>query len=78
MKECLDSQDLANYIRILRATHDKAILVVEGDSDVRAIRVHTDEHTCDVVSANGRTSVIEAVKNGVCGTFEVVFCQGSA
>lgn len=62
MREYLDDADLANYIRMLRSAGDKAILVVEGDSDVRAIRVHTDDDTCDVVSGYGRTLVLKAVE----------------
>lgn len=62
MREYLDDADLANYIRMLRSAGDQAILVVEGDSDMRAIRVHTDDDTCDVVSGYGRTLVLKAVE----------------
>lgn len=62
VREYLDDADLANYLRMLRSAGDKAILIVEGDSDVRAIRAHTDGDTCEVISGYGKTLVLKAVK----------------
>ena len=46
---------------MLRSSTDSLLFVVEGDSDVRALRSHIDINRCEVIGGYGKQAVLDAI-----------------
>jgi len=79
MQETMDRWYAANYVRQLRqdpAYRNKAVILVEGSSDMRAMNCAVEESRCERVPAFGKTEVVGALsileKTGQRGVLAVV------
>jgi len=71
MKAYLTPNDIANTVRMMRASHQGAIVIVEGDTDLRVYRRFVDENHCQLVPGIGRPNTI-----GALGILEKANLQG--
>ena len=62
MRDVLNPTSTKNTIGLLRNHDDKAILVLEGDSDFLALRDFIDRSACRTLVADGKVEAIEAVE----------------
>jgi hypothetical protein len=58
MKAHLTPHDIANTVRMMRTLHSGAIIIVEGDTDLRVYQRFVDEKRCRLVPGNGRPNTI--------------------
>lgn len=61
MQAYLTPHDIANTVRMMRTLHHGAILIVEGDKDLRIYQRFVDEKHCRLVPGNGRPNTIDSV-----------------
>ena len=58
MKAHLTPHDIANTVRMMRTLHHGAIVIVEGDTDLRVYQRFVDEKHCKLVPGNGKPNTI--------------------
>lgn len=61
MRDFLDDRDLLATLRMLRTLDQRVILLVEGDSDVRALKRLIDNNHSTIVSSHNKSSLINAM-----------------
>jgi hypothetical protein len=76
MKRYLTANDIANNVRMMRTQHSGAILIVEGNIDLRFYKRFVNETKCKLTSSNGKDNAIKAVdileKNEFNGVLTIV------
>src|SRR4051794_19033266 len=76
MQDLLTGDDLFSEIILLRSDDDRAIILLEGPSDCRALDAHLNEDQCKSIPAHGKDLVINAVElanqNGITGIVGVL------
>ena len=76
MKRYLTANDIANNVRMMRTQHSGAILIVEGNIDLRFYKRFVNETKCKLTSSNGKDNAIKAVdileKNKFNGVLTIV------
>ncbi len=60
MLSYLTASDIANTVRLTRTLHSGAIVIAEGDTDVRVYKRFFHESLCRIVPANGKATAIQA------------------
>lgn len=61
LEDHLGPEDQLNLLRLLRASDRRLFLIVEGPSDVTALRRAINRDECDVVPAGSKQGVIDSV-----------------
>jgi Protein of unknown function (DUF4435) len=61
MRALLTPVDIANEIRMTRAMHEGAFLIVEGDTDARFYRRIVDSGECRIAIANNKENAVQVV-----------------
>lgn len=61
MRKYLTADYIANTTRMLRTTHDGAILIVEGTTDVRVYENFINKAQCRILPANNKDVAIAAI-----------------
>lgn len=61
MKRYLTANDIANNIRMMRTLHAGAILIVEGDIDMRFYKRFVNATNCKITPSNGKDNAIKAL-----------------
>lgn len=61
MRENLTPGDIANEIRMTRASHEGAFLIVEGDTDARFYKRIVDSGTCGITIAHSKENAVQIV-----------------
>ena len=62
MQDYLDHEDLFVYLRMLRSSDSRLFLVVEGQSDIRALERHMNSSDCTIVAGYGKRKVLTAMR----------------
>ena len=62
MREYLDATSLANAVRMRRSARNCLFLLVEGKDDRLALEPLVNTASCDIVSGNGKATVIGAMQ----------------
>ena len=57
----VDEKAVAGEIYLLRASGNKTILIVEGDSDSKFFRSYVDVSSCEIVISRGRDNALKAL-----------------
>lgn len=61
LQDSLGPEDYLDFLRLLRASDSRLFLIVEGWSDVTALRRSINDAECDVLPAGSKQSVINSV-----------------
>jgi hypothetical protein len=57
----IDGYYVAAQVRLIRQVHKGTVLILEGDTDARAIESFVDGKLCDIEIAFGKTNVLDAL-----------------
>lgn len=61
MRRHLTGKDIANAVRMTRSLHHGAILIVEGDRDIRVYGRLTDSKLCRLIPGHGKNNTVDAL-----------------
>jgi hypothetical protein len=70
----LDRYDVHAQIRLERQTHRGAFLVVEGETDYKAIARFFNPNHCSIIIANGKKNALKAMDLSIRDGFDRVIC----